>query len=590
MITPLYLVSTAKRPHLRIGVLIDGPMVPRYVVTILEDIARTNFARVDLAIVLDPGGPLSSDRFPGLVHELYARVDRAVGGDRDPLALVDPGMGLADVDRLDVSPGKDGEPWLPADILDEIHRCELDVILRFCAAVPRGEVLHAARHGVWSYHFGDDEDAPADPSFFGQLEEAPTRSVRLEVLADGLSASAGGAGLVLCQSSFGSQGSLFLASYRQIAFGETTHFVVWKLHDLHERGWEYVRGQAVLPARAPTVRPGPSRSSYPPRTPFPPRSPTAGEVVRFLASRVGASVAGRVRGIADHWKIGLRRAASPFGITPEGTDLGGFRWIEPPPGHYWADPFLMERGGSSFLFFEDFDHEKDYGAIGVAEVRGDDSLGPPTACLDLEHHLSFPFVFEHGGEMFMIPESLSDGTVTLYRARGFPHDWVPEKVLFRGNAVDTTCWQEGGRFYFFTTLHERDDRGMKTLIFVADSLTGEWRLHPANPVSSDARDARNAGAVFRRDGRLFRPAQNCGPAYGYGLSLEEIVTLSEDRYEERRWCAVDARALPFPAAGIHTYNACGDLEAIDAKLGPVTLFPPAAPPAAPPQSPLPRSP
>ena len=215
-------------------------------------------------------------------------------------------------------------------------------------------------------------------------------------------------------------------------------------------------------------------------------------------------------------------------------------------------------------------------SIRGAEVQADGALGALFTCLDLGYHLSFPYVFEHDGETFLIPESLSDGTVTLYRARRFPDDWVQEKVLFRGNATDTTSWHQDGRFYFFTTLHDRDDRGMKTLLFTADSLTGQWRLHRANPVSSDARHARNAGAIFSRQGRLLRASQDCGPGYGHGLNLEEIVALSEDRYEERPWCSVGPEALPFRAIGVHTYNRCGELEVVNAclSLGPRRLLPP----------------
>src|SRR5581483_7007161 len=87
MITPLYLVSTAKRPRLRVGVLIDGRRVPRWVATILDDLARCNFASVALAVILHADPP--AERLPSLVHELYERADRVVGGATDPLALVD---------------------------------------------------------------------------------------------------------------------------------------------------------------------------------------------------------------------------------------------------------------------------------------------------------------------------------------------------------------------------------------------------------------------------------------------------------------------------------------------------------------------
>ena len=553
MITPLYLASRASRPRLRIAVLLDGWTVPRYVATILEDIARCNFADVVLAVVLARTHPSRAERLSELAHDLYVRADRFAGGQSDPLVHVDPGVGLSGAHRLDLTPEPVGQPWLGADAIEELRRSDLDVILRFCTAMPRGEVLRTARHGVWSYHFGGERDARGGMPFFQQhAERAPTRDVLLEVLEAEPSAP-----VILCRSRFGTRGTVFLAQYRQAAIRETTHFVIWKLHDLHEFGWERLRAQAVAP----------EAHSSPPQCAG---TPTTTDMVRFLAPRMATAVANRIRGERkDHglsvlWKVGLRRGATPFGSTPEGTSLDGFRWIDPPPGHFWADPFVIERAGGTFLLFEDYEYARGFGSIRGAEVHADGTLGALFTCLDPGRHLSFPFVFVRDGETFMMPESLSDATVTLYRARRFPDDWVVEKVLFRGNAVDTTVWDEGGRFYFFPTLHDWDDRGMKTMLFTAESLTGEWRLHPANPVSSDVRHARNAGAIFRRHGRLFRPSQDCGPGYGHGLNLEEIVTLSEDRYEERTWCSVGPVALPFTAVGVHTFNVGGDLEAIDA--------------------------
>jgi hypothetical protein len=558
MITPLYLESKATVPRLRVAALIDGPMVPRYVALILEDIARCNFADVELAVIVRKPVPKVVERLPRLAHDLYVRADLAVGGDGDPLALVDPGPGLAGVDRIEVSPGEGREPWLPADALAEIRRRDLDVVLRFCTTTPRGEVLRAPRYGVWSYQFGTEEDARNGTPFLQQLlDDAPTRDVLLEVLEDEPAS-----GLVLCRSRFGRHGNLFLAHYRDVALWETTHFVVWKLHDLHELGWEHLRARSLPRVSQDEPRP----PGAPLSTHGPAPVPTATAMVRFLAPRLRNAARNRVggeRAVANQWRIALRRGATPLGATPEVTSVSGFRWIETPPGHFWADPFLITRGGQTLLFFEDFDYAAGYASIRWAEVHEDCTVGPAVTCLDRGYHLSFPFVFDHEGEVFMIPESLADGTVTLYRARAFPSEWVPEKVLFRGNASDTSVFCEGGLFYFITSLHERDDRGMSATLFVADSLTGAWRLHPSSPVSSDVRSARNAGSVFRRQGRLFRPSQNCGPSYGYGLNLEEIVAVDEARYEERRWCAVDPSALPFPAIGVHTYNVCGDLEVID---------------------------
>jgi hypothetical protein len=551
MITPCFLASSAAAPALRVAVLLDGPLVPSWVATVLEDIARSNFARVELAVMQRPAEAAAiglSELLPALAREVYDRVDRAVGGEQDPLLPVNPGAWLADVARLDVPAAGDGELRLPPGALAELRRRGLDVILRLCAAVPRGEVLSVARGGVWSYHHGADEHPRGGTPFFREIAGgAATLDVQLEVLAE-----EPGDRLVLCRSTFSAVGSMFVAHQRHAPFWETTHFVLWKLHELHERGLEHLRRQAS-PCLAPA---GVGRAPQ----------PTAAEIARLVVPRVASGALRRLRGGPPPercWRIALRRKARPLFSEPGPGDATDFRWLEASPGRCWADPFLFERGGRTYLFFEDIAFDRAFAGIGCVEVLPDGTVGPRETCLDPGFHLSFPLVFEHEGEVFMLPESLANGTVTLYRARRFPDLWVQEKVLFRGNAVDTAIWHEHGRFYFFTTLCDRSDRGMKTLLFVADSLTGAWRLHPANPVSSDVRSSRGAGAVFRSGGRLFRPVQNCGPCYGYGLRLEEIAALTEERYEARPHCWLDPSRLSIPARGVHTYNRAGEIEAID---------------------------
>jgi hypothetical protein len=548
MITPLYLTSKAAGPRLRVAVLLDGATVPRYVAAILEDIARSSFARVELAIVVRSGEGARARGLPALAQDLYDVVDRAVAGDRDPLVRVDPGPWLRGVDRLEVTAGGDGDLELSPEVLADVERRGLDVILRFCDAFPRGGILRAARAGIWSYHFGADESPRGGAPFFREVAEgAATLDVQLE-------AQGGGAGtrLVLCRSTFSSQGSMFVAHHRQVPIWETTHFVLWKLHDLHERGWDHLRRQALVPSTE-----APARAA----------APTAAEMARFLVPRLASGVARRLKPqpaeVVHRWCIAIRRTASPLHAERGLRSAGDFRWLDAPRGHYWADPFLFAHGGKTWLFCEDFVYDRGFAGISRAEVAPDGTVGPMEMCLDPGFHLSFPHVFAHEGEVFMIPESLSNGTVTLYRAKRFPDVWVQEKVLFEGNAADTALWHEGGKFYFFTTLFDRDDRGMKTFLFVADALTGAWRMHPENPVSSDVRNARGAGAMFRRDGRFFRPVQNCGPHYGYGFQLEEILALDEERYEARPYCWVDPTQVTIPARGVHTYNQCGDLEVID---------------------------
>jgi hypothetical protein len=71
--------------------------------------------------------------------------------------------------------------------------------------------------------------------------------------------------------------------------------------------------------------------------------------------------------------------------------------------------------------------------------------------------------------------------------------------------------------------------------------------------------------LFYDEGRLIRPSQDCGKAYGYALLFSEVLTLSETEYEERQI----SRLEPGVAAGCthtHTYNRTEQFEVVDRTL------------------------
>ena len=125
----------------------------------------------------------------------------------------------------------------------------------------------------------------------------------------------------------------------------------------------------------------------------------------------------------------------------------------------------------------------------------------------------------------------------MYRSEGFPRRWRFHKVLLEGvSAVDTTLVNTGLTWWLFANMVENDGASTwdELFIFSADSpLSGHWTPHRRNPVVSDVRRARPAGRIFERNGRLYRPSQDCSKWYGYGVRVNEIVVLNESEYEER---------------------------------------------------------
>jgi hypothetical protein len=295
------------------------------------------------------------------------------------------------------------------------------------------------------------------------------------------------------------------------------------------------------------------------------RDPGALELLRWIVPQATAKMMRRLRGSADltiEWRIAVRRGGDILAAGAE-ADMSGFHFLDAPRGHFYADPFPAVHERVVWLFFEQYDFASQKAVLACGRLTDDNRLEDVQVILDRPYHLSYPLVFEHDGRWWLLPESKANGTVDLYAADAFPYKWRFAKTLFRGNAADTSVWFQDGLLWFFATLVDPGGRGMSLRLYSTASLAGEWQPHPANPITRDVRNARGAGAIFRRHGRLYRPSQDCAWDYGAAFALNEIVALTPDRYEEKPVLAVTPHWDP-ELRGTHTYNRAGDLEVIDA--------------------------
>ena len=158
-------------------------------------------------------------------------------------------------------------------------------------------------------------------------------------------------------------------------------------------------------------------------------------------------------------------------------------------------------------------------------------MGAPQPVLERPVHLSYPNVFERDGEMWMIPESGAAGTIDLYRARAFPGSWTLETTLVGGLfASDATLVERDGRWWMFATVRDGGGAYSDALwLWSAPDFRGPWKPHARNPVLIDIASARPAGAMFVRDGALYRPVQDCRAGYGAAMALARV-----DRARRRR--------------------------------------------------------
>ena len=113
------------------------------------------------------------------------------------------------------------------------------------------------------------------------------------------------------------------------------------------------------------------------------------------------------------------------------TNSSNFRIITPPADKFFADPFIITEKGKTYVFFEEFIYPKGKGVISYLEIDEKGRETQSKVVLERDYHLSYPFVFKHEDKYYMIPETLGNKTIELYKAVDFPEKWELQKILFQ---------------------------------------------------------------------------------------------------------------------------------------------------------------
>jgi hypothetical protein len=265
-----------------------------------------------------------------------------------------------------------------------------------------------------------------------------------------------------------------------------------------------------------------------------------------------------------YWQVAYRVIDGP-GVAETGRLEGAaFTVLADDGERFYADPFVLEHDGCHYLFVEEFPYTTGRGVISVSKLGEDGRFGPPRVVLEEPHHLSYPQVFVHDGELFMLPESSAARELVLYRAEDFPNRWVRDSVLIAGRDFnDATLLQSGDRVWLFGT--ERFGYGSASdtmMAYSAASLRGPWEPHALNPIAIDRSAARPGGAFIRQGDRLLLPVQDGSRAYGGGLGLMELVRVDDEDVVFAPPRPI-APGTAWKRSGIHTLNRAGRLEVVD---------------------------
>jgi hypothetical protein len=292
--------------------------------------------------------------------------------------------------------------------------------------------------------------------------------------------------------------------------------------------------------------------------------PSASQLITYGLGVARRSITLRlltVMGAREEWRVHYKRQDWPQLTLHDATVMAN------PAGGYFADPFLRATPQGLFCFVEEFRQRSQRGVISVLRM---DANGPVYLgrALDEPFHLSFPYIFEFAGELYMCPEMHQAKQIRLYKCKSFPLQWELHSVAMDNvAAVDSLIFHARGKWWMLTGLLPQGDvtRFPEMHLFSApDPISGHWQAHAQNPLKIDPEFARNGG-LLRQGDKLFRVSQaHAFSAYGASINVCEITGLTESAYEELLKARFSGNAKP-GVTGLHHIDSAGGLTVWDEK-------------------------
>ncbi len=438
---------------------------------------------------------------------------------------------IENIDTIKVSAikqGKASESFNEKDV-ELIRSKNLDFIVRFGFGILKGDILSSAKWGIWSYHHADEQEFRGGPPGFWEIfKGAKLQGVILQQLTEKLDA-----------------GKIILKRHYAVSYSSYTDHVTKLFQESTD-----MPAQALRMIHAGVIDPG---SWNPVKTTAPIyRYPKNLQFLFFILIIIRNKIRLKwwVWFKLENWIIGYKTT----------TDKN-YKYVSPnKEGEYLADPFCFYEGEQPLILAEHYSYHTEKGHIVLIEP----GMNQITSVIEKNTHLSYPFVYEENGNIYIIPEESETGKLNLYKWDREKKSAICLQTLMDIPAVDASLLKHGNKYYLFTGIKGQAPNE-KLFIFCADQLEGPYSPHVSNPVKVSPMGARMGGGFMVDGEKIIRPSQYSVQHYGEKIVFQRIVKLSPTEYEEE-WTEElkPMKDAPFNC-GLHTYDKKGTFEVIDLK-------------------------
>ena len=545
------------RGKIKIGVLLNNYELPAWEYKILEEIVNSDHSQIDLIVKNNLSNPISKGtifNLSSLVFKLHLFIDSLFFTHKNIYSKkIDIIKLVEDVPKIAISQIEDGLNFSfnETDLI-EIKKYDLDLILKFGFNRLKGQILKVPHYGVWAFVVGNEYVRDGSKSGYSEIVmRSPVTNIKLVILTEEVDED------IIIHSSIESTlpNSINLNNNR--IFWRASLFIPRILIGLNKFGDSYLNKliNKNKKKESSTLKKNSSALSLL----FTIRNLT---VHLFI---IGNSILKKiVYTDALNWIV-LFRFNDNNDIFSQ--SFGSYKKLNSPKDRFWADPFFIIKNKKYYIFVEELIYTTGKGHISVIELDCEGNFLNSGKVIENPWHMSYPFILELDNNYYMIPETSQNRTIDLYKCTDFPYDWeFALNIMSNVSAVDTTLFYHNHKWWLFTSIDKTDNiSGFDSelfLFFSEDIFSGKWESHPDNPIVTDARSARSAGAVFIYDGKIYRPSQDNSGKYARAFNLNQILILTETEYEEVSILKVQPDWNK-DLKGTHTFNYSENLTVID---------------------------
>lgn len=233
---------------------------------------------------------------------------------------------------------------------------------------------------------------------------------------------------------------------------------------------------------------------------------------------------------------------------------------------WYADPFILTKTLNKIeLLVEKYPYTINKGVISRLSIDIENNkyiLKSTTTILELETHLSFPYIYRDNGKVYVMPENSASGKLTIYEYNSQQDALINGVVVIDEPMVDSALFKLKDTYFIIGTI----EKGLPlsatntSYIYYSKDLLGPYNY--LQTLKSEYSLQRGAGEVIVQDNTIFRPVQYCGEWYGEfvvmqkltfenGLFVQEYVNRIEPNYGQRY------------SKCLHTYNTLDNICVID---------------------------